>query len=169
MLKEVLLQYTAYNYWANHILLTLTETKLGTESLDKEIISSFPSLRKTFYHLWDAEVIWLKRLRGESLDDWPSKSFNGNFTEAKAEILAYDKAFMEFVEKSSEEKLSAPFTYHNVEGKVFTNPVWESVLHCMNHSTYHRGQVVTLLRQLQVKEIPATDFIVFCRVKNQGN
>ena len=165
MLKATLLRYTDYNHWANELLLKLIESKISNALLDKEIISSFPSLRKTVYHLWDAEFIWIKRLKGESLNDWPSKSFSGSFPEAKERILARDKEFIHFIENSDDEHLSLPFTYHNIEGKAFTNLVWESILHCMNHSTYHRGQIVTMLRQLEVADIPSTDYINYCRVK----
>lgn len=137
---------------------------MTNELLDKEINSSFPSLRKTIYHIWDAEYIWLKRLNGESLLDWPSKNYKGEFSSACERILSLDKNFIQYVEKLSDEKAEAPFTYKNIEGKIFTNPVWESVMHCMNHSTYHRGQTVTMLRQLGVTEIPSTDFIAFCRI-----
>ena len=129
-----------------------------------EIVSSFPSLRKTVYHIWDAEFIWLKRLSGESLSSGPSKLFKGKFSEASEEIKLINHSFIEFVKKTEGEKLSSDFTYKNIEGKPFSNPVWESVLHCVNHSTYHRGQIVTMLRQLGITNIPSTDFISYCRI-----
>jgi uncharacterized damage-inducible protein DinB len=167
MLKNTLLRYSNYNYWANDRLLSLINKEVESEKLDRKIDSSFPSLRKTIYHIWDAESIWLKRLNGESVNDWPSKSFSGDFENARSKMLRNSKAFVEYVENRSEEELSIPFTYSNVEGKSFSNPVWESVLHCFNHSTYHRGQVVTLLRQLKITNIPATDFIAFGRTANK--
>ena len=36
-------------------------------------------------------------------------------------------------------------------------------LHVFNHSTYHNGQIVTMLRQLKIEKIPATDFIAWTR------
>ena len=159
-----LLRYTTYNLWANDKILSLIKSRMTNELLDKEINSSFPSLRKTIYQIWDAEYHWLRRLNGESLLDWPSKNFNGEFSLAIEKILSIDKDFILYTENLSEEKASSPFTYKNIEGKTFTNPVWESVMHCMNHSTYHRGQAVTMLRQLGVTEIPSTDFISFCRI-----
>ncbi len=156
-------RYTEYNHWANELLLLLIAKEIKDELLDKTIVSSFTSLRKTVYHLWDAEFIWLKRLKGESLDEWPSKKFTGSFSEAKEKILLNDKAFIEFVNNLNMERLSESFTYKNVEGKTFTSQVWESIHHCMNHSTYHRGQIVTIFRQLGVTNIPSTDFIVYCR------
>ena len=160
---QILQSYLAFNYWANKLILDLIEKELNDTELDREIVSSFPSLRKTVYHLWDAEYIWLKRLTGQSLNDWPSKNFNGTFSEAKEKILLNDQSFIDYVENLNDEKILESFTYKNLEGKIFSNPKWESVHHCMNHSTYHRGQIVTMLRQLGVTNIPSTDFISFCR------
>ncbi len=161
---KILRKYSSFNLWANEILFSLIENELNDEKLNKEIVSSFPSLRKTVYHIWDAEFIWLKRLNGESLSSGPGKLFKGSFSDAGKEIISIDHAFIEFVKNSDEKKLSDDCTYKNIEGKYFTNPVWESVLHCVNHSTYHRGQIVTMIRQLGFTNIPSTDFISYCRI-----
>ena len=123
-------------------------------------------MRKTVYHIWDAEDIWFKRLNGESPLDGISENFNGKFSAAKDEILSLDKKFIEHVSTVSEKKALETFTYKNILGKEFTNPVWETIHHCMNHSTYHRGQIVTMLRQLGITNIPSTDFITYCRIEN---
>src|SRR5688500_1763003 len=64
-MKETLLQYTNYNLWAN-TKLTESLKSIGISLLDQEIKSSFPSLRKTIYHIWAAEQVWYMRLHGES-------------------------------------------------------------------------------------------------------
>ena len=92
---QILHRYVDFNFWANDLLLSLIEKELTEAKLDKEIISSFPSLRKTVYHIWDAEDIWFKRLNGESPKDGISENFNGNFPEAKQKILSLDKEFIE--------------------------------------------------------------------------
>jgi uncharacterized damage-inducible protein DinB len=165
MINKITYQYTKYNLWANDLLFNLVEHHLPQDKRDHEIISSFPSVPKTIFHIWDAEYIWLKRLNGESLTEWPSKSFNGNFSEAIASINELDNAFIKYVQNLSDQNLLATIEYKNIEGITFSNPVWESVMHCMNHSTYHRGQLVTMLRQHGVTNIPSTDFITFCRSK----
>ncbi len=162
MTSKILLKYAQYNYWANDILFSLAEKELDEEMLDREIVSSFPSMKKTIYHIWDAEFIWLKRLKGQSLSDWPGKSFKGTYSEAVKNILLNNLEFVEYVNEAADDLLKL-FSYKNIEGKIFSNPVWESIHHCMNHSTYHRGQVVTMLRQLEVTVIPSTDFITYCR------
>ena len=163
MLKIILVQYTHYNLWANNSLLDLINSNFDETGLDREIISSFPSIRKTVYHIWDAEFIWLRRLKGESLDAWPNKNFNGTFKDATQRLLSTGEEFIRHIENLTEENIVKPFSYKNVEGRSFTNPVWESVHHCMNHSTFHRGQLVTMFRQSRIKNIPSTDFITYCR------
>ena len=163
---KTLQPYVTYNHWANELLLTLISKELSEEKIDIEIISSFSSLRKTVYHIWDAEDIWFKRLNGESPAVGISENFNGKFTEAKEKILSLDREFIEYVSTINFEKALETFTYKNIAGKEFTNPVWETIHHCMNHSTYHRGQIVTMLSQLGITNIPSTDFITYCRIEN---
>ncbi len=162
-MREILHQYVQFNKWANELLLTLIEKEISDELLDKNLVSSFPSLRKTVYHVWDAEWIWLRRLKGESLDNWPSKNFSGNFSEAKNKLLENNESFITYVISLNENSLIENFSYKNIEGKNFTNARWQSIQHCINHSTYHRGQIVTMLRQLGVMQIPSTDYISFVR------
>jgi len=41
--------------------------------------------------------------------------------------------------------------------------LFQILLHIFNHGTYHRGQLVTILQQLNIQNIPQTDFIVWTR------
>jgi len=70
----------------------------------------------------------------------------------------------EFVSELTDERLSSVLIYKTMEGKQFSNILWQMMQHLINHSTYHRGQVVTMLRQLGVKPI-GTDLITFYREK----
>ena len=55
--------------------------------------------------------------------------------------------------------------YKDTRGNSHTNTHWEMIMHCMNHSTYHRGQIVTILREGGVTTIPSTDLIAYLREK----
>jgi uncharacterized damage-inducible protein DinB len=57
------------------------------------------------------------------------------------------------------------FQYYNSKREYFKQPIFQMLLHVFNHGTYHRGQLVNMLRQLAVEKIPQTDFIVFSRTK----
>jgi uncharacterized damage-inducible protein DinB len=58
------------------------------------------------------------------------------------------------------EALTRPLSYVNLQGESWTYPLWQALLHLVNHQTYHRGQVTMLLRQLGVAPA-AVDFLVY--------
>jgi uncharacterized damage-inducible protein DinB len=161
--KQILIKYSRYNHWANRLLFGLINSKADDQLLDREIKSSFPSLRKTVYHIWDAESIWLKRMNGDSPRTWPSRDFTGTFGEALDMIYENEQAIISFVESCSFGKLNESFDYTAIDGKAYTNAYWEAIQHCMNHNAYHRGQLVTMMRQSGIEELPSTDFIAYCR------
>jgi uncharacterized damage-inducible protein DinB len=67
---------------------------------------------------------------------------------------------MEFIHNLADESLDKMITYINLKGETWTYPLWQMLQHLVNHSTYHRGQVTTMLRQLGA-EPAATDFLLF--------
>lgn len=71
-MKDIYQMYCRYNVWANERLTGLF-ANLPEELADKTIESSFPSVKKTILHIWDAELIWLKRLKEEVITDFPVK------------------------------------------------------------------------------------------------
>ncbi|MGE5861434.1 MAG: DinB family protein [Ignavibacteria bacterium] len=161
-MKELLKDYTKYNIWANERICKVLEP-LGSEILDKEIKSSFPGIRKTIYHIWDAETIWYKRLNGKSLHEWPSEVFKGSFLEFQNEFLGGSGKFFMYVINKEKKDLEKELTYKNVKGMQFTSKICHILQHVVNHSTFHRGQIITMLRNAGVTELPVTDFIAFTR------
>jgi uncharacterized damage-inducible protein DinB len=65
----------------------------------------------------------------------------------------------EYLTGLDEEALARPLTYMNFQGEPWTYPLWEMIAHVLNHQSYHRGQVATLLRMLGVQP-PHVDFLV---------
>lgn len=163
-MKEVFVQYATYNLWANNLLLSAIET-LPEEQQRAEIKSSFPSLFKTVLHLLDAESIWWQRIKLQEKIERPSETFNGNFSELSKALLQQNKQWQEWVEGLNEHGLQHEFIYFNSQGERFKQPVYQTLLHLFNHGTYHRGQLVTMLRQLGVEKLPSTDFIAWSRKK----
>jgi len=163
-MKNLLLKYTKYNLWANTKLTGFLKN-LEPSLLDKELISSFNTIRKTIYHIWDAELIWYNRLAGISFTGWPSESFNGSFDEFVKSFTEQSKLFIDYVQSKTEAELAQDFEYKTMDGKPYKNPVCEAVLHCMNHSTFHRGQIITMLRNVGYADLSSTDFITYIREK----
>lgn len=163
-MKEIILQYAAYHAWANSLLLNTIEA-LTEEQQQAEVKSSFPGLFKTVLHMLDAESIWWQRLKLQEKIDRPSDSFSGDMQALSQQLQQQDKFWQDWISSANEHALQHEFLYYNSRKERFKQPVYQMLLHLFNHGTYHRGQLVTMLRQLDVEKIPATDFIVWSRKK----
>ncbi|HVF96026.1 MAG TPA: DinB family protein [Flavisolibacter sp.] len=163
-MKEIFVQLAGYNTWANGLLLAAVEG-LTEEQQNTEIKSSFASLHKTVLHMLDAESIWWQRLKLQERIERPSVNFSGKFSDLHHQLLVQNKRWQEWIASAAEHQLQHEFIYRNLKKQRFKQTVYQMLLHMFNHSTYHRGQIVTLLRQLGVEKIPATDFIVWSRKK----
>jgi uncharacterized damage-inducible protein DinB len=162
-MKELLNQYAAYNIWATRLLVDCI-SKFSDEALRKEIVSSFPSMYKTVQHMWLAEEVWWKRMKLEENIEPQSEKFNGSFKEMAALLAKQSQLWKEWVENANDNQLSHVFAFvRNKEQNKM--PVYQMLHHVFNHATYHRGQLVTMLRQIGAEKIPATDFAAFVRLK----
>lgn len=157
---DVLSLYS-YNEWANARIFS------AAAELDPEIFttprgSSFSSIRDTIAHIATSEWVWLRRWRGESPPgppEWGSLQEAAALT-AKLREVEQDRAA--FLRELADDDLAEPLAYRNLKGDGFSELLLEQLLHVVNHSTYHRGQVATLSRQAGFAP-PATDLIVFKR------
>ena len=159
-MKELLLQYAQYNLWANKLMIDAM-LKLKDGAVDAEISSSFPSLRRTVMHSWGAESIWLQRLLLEEHPVWQGDDLTIAFEDACNRWQVDSFLLVRFIDKQYDErglKHVVEFYDHKTAYKM---PVYQVLQHVFNHSTYHRGQLVTMLRQLGVTKIPLTDFEAF--------
>jgi uncharacterized damage-inducible protein DinB len=161
-MKELLLQLSGYNTWANQQLIDLIQ-QLPEEKQTQTVASSFNSLLKTSVHMWDSESIWWQRLKLSERIIVPSETFNGNFKAAAYQLLQQNRQWTEWITNSQEHMFQHEFIYMNSKKEQFKQPVYQVLVHVFNHGTYHRGQLVTILRQLGVDKIPQTDYIVWTR------
>lgn len=159
-MKELLLNYVNYNVWANSRLCGLLKD-LTDEQWNAELKSSFKSIRLTLLHIWDAQIIWYLRLNGESVTAWPSEGFNGTNNEIVEQFLEQSESFIPLVQNMPEEELAKICEYKDMRGNPRSSKVCDIIQHCMNHSTFHRGQLVTMLRELGTEKLVPTDYIYY--------
>lgn len=159
-MHEIILNYTFYNLWAN-TKITEVLKKMEPLLLDKEVKNSFPSLRKTIYHIWAAEAVWYKRLHGESPPSLPEPT--KDFPEFTKLFSSCSQSFIDLVKNKDENFLSQICAYKDTRGNSHSNMHWQMIMHCMNHSTYHRGQIITMLKEIGNTQVPTTDLIVYFR------
>jgi uncharacterized damage-inducible protein DinB len=148
----------AYNYWARDRQLEASSS-LSLEQFQRPLGNSFPSLRDTLAHMVGAEWAWLERLHGRSptvLPDAKEFATPGAVTERWRSI---ERDFLNYLANLHEEQLSRTITYTNFQGEKWSYLVGIILLHLINHQTYHRGQVTTLLRLLGLSP-PAVDLLV---------
>lgn len=160
-MKELLLQYAEYNAWANKLIID-SLSQLGEAEINKEITSSFPSLKDTVYHTLGAEYIWLQRLQLAEHPVWLPATFEGTFAEACTIWQQTSQDIIGFIkEQYRDNALEHKCEFNDRKGVPHKMAVYQILLHVFNHATYHRGQLVTMLRQVGVTSIPGTDFIGF--------
>ena len=165
-MKEIYVQYASYNLWANRRMVE-TFASLSEEQMEAHIESSFPSARLTFLHIWDAEFAWLKRLQGNSPSAFPSKTFVGDIQVVYATFLKSSEEFLAFVEAQPASFFGETLSFRTISYGDQIQRAFEMVHHCMNHSTFHRGQLITMGRQLGIQKFPPTDFAYYLRELGQ--
>ena len=163
-MKKILQQYAAYNVWANQRLADCI-TNLSDEQISKEINSSFRSIRATFLHLWDVESIWWQRMKLKEVVEWPGVTFSGSVMELATQLMKQSRQWKEWIDIATETALEHEFIYKNSKKDQFKQPVYEVLLHLFNHQTFHRGQLITMLRLAGLDAIPNTDMVAFIRKK----
>jgi uncharacterized damage-inducible protein DinB len=149
-----------YNRWGNNRFLDAT-AELTDEEFTRDLRSSFPSIQKTLEHILQAEWIWLERWRGVSPDAVPGWDTSTHpALRARWRVIEDDqKAYLGTL---TDELLRSVIEYRNLASQSFSQPLWQLLRHVVNHSTYHRGQVATMLRQLG-KPVPVSDLVAFYR------
>lgn len=151
----------AYNSWANHRVLDAC-APLSAEKFTQNIVSSFPSVRDTLAHIMLAEWVWLERWQGRS-PAFPPSDF-ADLASIRARWQKIDGDLNAFVQELSVADLDRVVEYKNTKGTAFSNPMRQMLSHVVNHGTYHRGQITTMLRQLGATPL-TTDLIAFYREK----
>jgi uncharacterized damage-inducible protein DinB len=161
-MKELLKQYAAYNLWASQRILDVI-MGLPEEKQQAEVTSSYPSLYKTVFHIWDAESIWWQRMKMAEHIIRPSDNEKATMQDVATGLLQQSRQWEEWVSGASDLSLDHVFQYQNTKRESFKMPVYQMVHHVFNHGSYHRGQLITMLRQLGADKLPATDFSVWTR------
>lgn len=158
-IKPLLDQYASYDLWANTRFVHRLLREPG-EVLDRHVPSSFPSLRATILHIRDAENAWFCRLTG-TVPSWPAETDNDI-----SGLLKYSTRLRDLVRDMDVATLLADRTYNDLRGNQHTQPAWPMLMHCFNHSTQHRGQLISMMRALGLDEIPANDLVAYQRTLN---
>jgi uncharacterized damage-inducible protein DinB len=153
-----------YNAWANHRSLEAAAA-LPNEQFTKALVSSFPSVRDTLAHICGAEWIWHQRFQDISPSALPDLSSLTTAEALRAHWSAQESKLLEFVAQITQADLDRVIEFKTLNFGVYRSSLLHCMQHLVNHGTYHRGQITTLLRQLGRKPI-LTDLMHFYRERS---
>lgn len=153
-----------YHYWARDIVLDAV-TGIPRDKFTAPVISSFGSLRDTVAHTYAADWIWFQRWTGQAPKTLIAYDQFPDATSIRVAWKDLESSTRQFVTNLGEAGVNKRFDYALLSGTPDTAPFWEMLVHVVNHGTYHRGQVTTLMRQLGEKPPKPTDMIAFFRTR----
>ena len=154
-----------YHYWARDRLLDALEP-LTSEQFNRDTGSSFTSIRETIVHIYAAEWAWYSRWQGHSPTALlPADQFP-DLAAVRAAWSQHEGKMRAFLDQLGDEGVSKVFEYRLLSGQAGASPLSEMLQHVVNHASYHRGQVTTMLRQLGAAPAKPMDMIAYYRTRN---
>jgi len=153
-----------YHYWARDRMLAAL-TAITPEQYTRDLGSSFRSIRETAVHVYAAEWAWYSRWQGQSptalieAETFPDlASLRQAWNELEAKVHA-------FLEDLGDNGLERVIEYKLLSGEPGASPFWQMLQHVVNHASYHRGQITTMLRQMGAAPGRPMDLIAFYRTR----
>ena len=158
-MRSELLYHLDYSSWATRTLLSAC-AELPPEELERDLGSSHVSILRTWRHIYYSERVWLKRLQEDEMPPLVEVGDQSLFQDSPPEPelqqlqgvwLSLSQGIKQYFESLPDAALKQELT-----GIDCAIPRWRLALHLVNHSTQHRGQITSMVRQLG-KQPPNTD------------
>jgi uncharacterized damage-inducible protein DinB len=151
-----------YNYWARDRVLDAVQP-LTPEQFTRDMGNSFRSVRDTLAHIYAAEWIWYSRWVGESPTALPPADGFPDLASLRGEWRDLEGKIRAFFDGLDERGIERVVEYKSPTFGPGASVLWQMLQHVVNHGSYHRGQVTTLLRQLGATPPKSTDLIGYYR------
>jgi uncharacterized damage-inducible protein DinB len=156
-----------YHYWARDRLLASLET-LTPDQYNRDLGSSFTSIRETITHIYAAEWAWYHRWKGESPTALLPADRFADLAALRAAWNDLEPKLRSYVDGLGDGGVGRIVEYKLLSGQAGASPVWQMVQHVVNHASYHRGQITTMLRQIGAAPAKPMDMIAYYRVQGIG-
>jgi len=164
-LFSLLSDYANYNFWANKRLIDWLKTK-PEELIGKEVPSSFTSIKQTLFHIRTVQDWWLGNLTGAVPESQYRHVYQGTASEIFEDVLEQSEKLTNYVESLSQLSLHENCSFSIPTVGEFNQQKLAVIQHTMNHSTYHRGQIVTIGHHLGFHDAPMTDYMYYLLRQN---
>jgi uncharacterized damage-inducible protein DinB len=156
-----------YHYWARDRLLDALEP-LTLDQYTRDLGSSFKSIHETMVHVYSAEWAWHSRWTGTSPTELIPSSRYPDVASLRRAWSEEEAKVRRFVDGLGDDGLARICEFTLLNGTAGASPFWQMVQHVVNHASYHRGQVTTMLRQLGAQPAKSMDMIAYYRTQGMG-
>lgn len=156
-----------YHYWARDRLLDAVE-RLTPEQFTRDLGNSFSSIRDTVVHLFAADWIWCSRWEGESPQTMPASGAFPDIATLRRVWREHEHRVRAVLDKLGADGVGRVIEYRTTNGQPQAQLFWQMLQHLVNHGSYHRGQVTTMIRQMKAVPPKSMDLIAFYRERGAG-
>lgn len=152
-LQNLISRLLRYNLWANERLTAWLMT-IDRNILYEQTGSSLGTIDRTLQHILSAQIYWYAIIFKEQITEFNQPVKEHAVDEVIADLVISSQQLVNELSILNEQQL-----IESIQVSDSTQSRYEYILHVVNHSSYHRGQVVTMCRALGVTgEIPVTDY-----------
>ncbi len=166
MTPEELRTLLDYHYWARDRALAAVEP-LSAEQFVRDLGGSFPSVRDTLAHLHGAEWVWLLRTQGTSPTQHLPLDRFADVAAVRAAWAETEAGLRALLQDLDDEGADRAVDYRLFNGQTGSTRIGHLIQHLVNHGSYHRGQLTTMLRQLGAKPPQSMDLVAFHREQHR--
>jgi uncharacterized damage-inducible protein DinB len=149
-----------YSAWANQRLMDVA-AKLSHEELMRDFQTADKTVLDTLVHIYAADRIWLARVLGEARSTFADPE-DRDLTLLQTEWPALHERWKLWLRDFGDGDQARIISYKDMKGKPYSQPVWQILLHVVNHGTHHRGQVSGFIRMMG-QTPPPLDLIAYYR------
>ncbi|MGA2214813.1 MAG: DinB family protein [Bryobacteraceae bacterium] len=149
-----------YSAWATQRLLDAA-AQLSPEELTRDFGTADKSVLDTLVHVYAADRIWLTRVLGEPRATF-SDPADRDLTLLQTEWPALHHRWKLWLRDFGDGDVPRVISYHDLKGRPYSQPLWQILLHLVNHGTHHRGQISGFLRAMGHTP-PPLDMIAYYR------
>jgi len=125
-------------------------------------------IRDTLVHIYSAEWVWRSRWQGESPAAMLPPEMFPDLAALRRAWGEHELKMRSFLDSLGPDGVNRIIEYRTTGGQTWRQVLWHMLQHVVNHASYHRGQVTTMLRQLKAAPPAHMDLIAFYRESGRG-
>ena len=162
---DVVRNHLEYTAWASKRLVD-TAAGLAPEELTRDFQTADHSVVGTLAHIYAADRVWLARVTDAAPGPFITDA------DRTLSVLVHDwpallARWRKWADALTDEGTGGIISYKDLKGNPHKQPLWQIVLHVVNHGTHHRGQVSGFLRTMGYTP-PPLDLMAFHRAQREG-